>query len=314
MTLVLALAAGGCGARGDGGLILPVADVPPTTDVGIAVMDSGVGPADVGAPEDRGTATVTDDGTRRDAGAPADTAGCVATGGENTVAECRDGVDNDCDGFNDCTDPGCDPICSPPVDAGCVRTGDEGTNGLCSDGIDNDCDSYVDCVDFSCSMSSAVTICPRDAGVADNGCVATGAENTNTRCGDGVDNDCDGFFDCTDFDCQRSPVTICPRDGGTATDRPACDSGGALENTAAACGDGLDNDCDGFIDCSDNNCSCQGLCPPGRNAPAGCTCRGSENNTSACADGVDNDCNGFRDCADFGCSMNPIVTFCRDGG
>ncbi len=138
LALVVALAAAGCGARGDGGLILPAADVPPTGDRGGA-MDAGVDPTDAGAAEDRGAVTVTDNGGRLDAGAPADTVGCVATGGENTAGECRDGMDNDCDGFNDCTDPGCDAICSPPpVDAGCVITGVENTAAACMDNVDDD--------------------------------------------------------------------------------------------------------------------------------------------------------------------------------
>jgi len=312
MTLVLALAAEGCGARGAGLLLPPVADVPVASDQGGGgAMDVGVGPTDAGTPDDRGTVTVTDDGQRRDAGAPADTAGCMATGGENTAAECRDGVDNDCDGFNDCTDPGCDAICSPPpVDAGCVRTGDEDTNGLCSDGIDNDCDTYVDCVDFSCSMAPAVTLCPRDAGPPDTGCVVTGAENTNGQCGDRVDNDCDGYVDCMDFDCQRTPVTICPRDGGAV-----CVA--TPENLNSSCSDGVDNDCDGFTDCADRSCTntcVVTVCASTRDAGA-CVCRGPESTVGACSNGQDDDCDGFVDCMDFDCSMNnPAVTFCRDGG
>ncbi len=196
---------------------------------------------------------------------------------------------------------------------GCVPSGAENTAASCMDNIDNDCNGFTDCRDFSCSRNNpAVTFCP-DAGTStrDGGtCVRMGNEDTAAACTDGIDNDCDGFRDCADFDCPR---TTCPRDGGTATDRPACDSGGALENTAAACGDGIDNDCDGFVDCMDNNCSCQGSCPPGRFAPMGCTCRGSEDTTAACGDGVDNDCNSFVDCLDFSCSRSTTVSVCRDG-
>ena len=207
---------------------------------------------------------------------------------------------------------------STSLDA-CVPSGVENTATTCGDNIDNDCNGFTDCRDFSCSRNNpAVTFCP-DAGTTfrdgstprDIGpCTMMGPENTAAACTDGLDNDCDGFRDCSDFDCPR---TTCPRDGGTAaTDRPACDSGGALENTVAACTDGIDNDCDGFLDCMDDNCSCIGSCPPGRRAPVGCMCRGTEDNTAACGDGVDNDCNGFRDCADFSCSRSTTVTVCRD--
>ncbi|MBK8697099.1 MAG: hypothetical protein IPN17_33790 [Deltaproteobacteria bacterium] len=203
------------------------------------------------------------------------------------------------------------PAMDRPGSDACVPSGPENTAAACADNIDNDCNGFTDCRDFSCSRNNpAVTFCP-DAGQStfDAGrCDANGArENTAATCRDGMDNDCDGYTDCRDFNCN----SFCG-DGGAPTDRPACDSGGALENTAAACGDGVDNDCDGFVDCNDNNCSCQGACPPGRNAPAGCTCMGGENTTAACGDGIDNDCNGFRDCADFSCSRSTTVTVCRD--
>ncbi len=37
----------------------------------------------------------------------------------------------------------------------------------------------------------------------------TGAENTDTLCSDGVDNDGDGYIDCHDQDCCRSGLTVC---------------------------------------------------------------------------------------------------------
>lgn len=154
----------------------------------------------------------------------------------------------------------------------------------------------------------------------DRACTASGMENTNESCSDGVDNDCNGFFDCNDFACSRNAaVTICPdagtsppRDGAARVDTAGCMAMGA-ENTPTACGDGVDNDCDGFVDCNDLNCTCQGACPSTR---TGCTCSGSENSDTACGDGRDNDCNGFVDCSDFGCSRNTAVTVCgaRDAG
>ncbi len=249
---------------------------------------------------------------------------------ENTMEACSDGVDNDCDGFFDCQDFSCQ-TCAVPVcladgglsrgDAGfCLCRGAENNNTACGDGVDNDCDGFTDCCDFDCSMTTGVTVCARDASTrTDTGpCDARGSENTNATCGDGVDNDCDGFLDCNDFDCSRTAsVTVCGGDSGAR-----CDAGGT-ENTNATCGDGVDNDCDGFTDCADFSCrSCAiTACVVGGNITLRdggvCMCRGEETSNTACGDGVDNDCDGFTDCADFDCTMSDggVVTVCpRDGG
>jgi hypothetical protein len=216
-------------------------------------------------------------------------------------------------------------IDTPAGGDACVRTGAENTPEACGDNIDNDCNGFTDCRDFSCSRNNpAVTFCP-DAGTStrdgstgrDIGpCTPTGMENTAAACTDGIDNDCDGFRDCNDFDCPRS---ACPRDGGTS-DRPACDSGGSRENTNAECNDGIDNDCDGFTDCVDFSCrSCAvSVCvvDGGVTTPDGgvCQCQGEESSNAACSDGIDNDCDGFRDCADFDCTRSDggVVTVCSD--
>ena len=245
-----------------------------------------------------------------------DVTGCVASGAEGSPAACSDRVDNDCDGFRDCTDPECDRFCNDAgaaVDTGCTRSGDEGSNAACADGLDNDCDGYTDCNDFSCSMSPAVTLCPRDAGPPDTGCVVRGTEDNPAACADRIDNDCDGYVDCIDFNCQRPSVPLCPYDGGVRVDT-GCFA--TSENTNASCGDGVDNDCDGYTDCNDRSCTntcVVTVCVSTRDAGS-CVCRGAESTASACSNGVDDDCDGFVDCADFDCSMNPALSLCRDGG
>ncbi len=212
------------------------------------------------------------------------------------------------------TDTGGVVMDRPGSDA-CVPSGAENTATTCADNIDNDCNGFTDCRDFSCSRNNpAVTFCP-DAGTSNRDgstgrdigpCTATGMENTAAACTDGVDNDCDGFLDCRDFDCPRA---TCPSDGGT-TDRPTCDSGGSRENTNAECNDGIDNDCDGFTDCVDFSCRTCSItvcvADGGITTRDGgvCLCQGSENTNAACGDHVDNDCDGFVDCGDFDCTMS----------
>ncbi len=217
----------------------------------------------------------------------------------------------------------------PPLDTGggridtgpCTVMGPENTPGACMDGFDNDCNGFRDCADFSCSRNAAVTFCP-DAGPArtdggggrvdTTGCVPSGSENTAAACGDGRDNDCDGFVDCIDNNCSCQ--------GSCQSTRAGCTCSGA-ENTTAACTDGRDNDCNGFIDCVDFSCS--------RNNPAVTICgdsgapsvdtgpctSGPENTNAACSDGCSNDGDRFVDCDDFDCTNAAAVTVCpRDGG
>ena len=254
-------------------------------------------------------------------------AGCTPSGAEDTDAACSDGVDNDCNGFVDCLDRAClgtvaVTVCAAPVDAGrpprdaarrdvgaCTPTGAENTDATCGDGVDNDCNGYVDCNDFSCSRAAAVTVCahdggafdgpaPRDAAVRrdtgvprDTGarrdvgaCTASGAENTDTACSDGVDNDCNGYVDCNDFGCSRTPaVTVCG-DAGSALDVPVSHDSGVAHDSGT------------------------------RRDIGPCTASGMENTNAACSDGVDNDCDGYVDCNDFNCSRTAAVTVCHDAG
>jgi hypothetical protein len=121
-------------------------------------------------------------------------------------------------------------------------------------------------------------------------------------CTDGIDNDCDGFTDGDDLDCQCA----------------------ITEPTEATCNDGFDNDCDGFTDGDDFDCQGQTTCSSNpdkgscQNDP-NCVWNGRPNNgfcTDApsceptpeiCNDGVDNDCDGFSDCADnIDCGADPL--------
>lgn len=83
-------------------------------------------------------------------------------------------------------------------------------------------------------------------------------------CGDGVDNDDDGFVDCEDDECS---------------DDPACD-----EAPVEDCADGTDDDGDGLVDCDDTDCADDPVCVD-----------------EDCGNGVDDDGDGDVDCDDADC-------------
>ncbi|HJK96520.1 MAG TPA: MopE-related protein [Polyangiaceae bacterium LLY-WYZ-14_1] len=91
---------------------------------------------------------------------------------------CDNGLDDDCNGALDCTDPVC---VSAAVCADC-DTIDAETD--CGDGRDEDCDGLVDCDDDD------------DCGI-DPACCTPRLET----CQNGVDADCDGLELCDDPDC-----------------------------------------------------------------------------------------------------------------
>jgi len=98
------------------------------------------------------------------------------------------------------------------------------------------------------------------------------APNPVTQCNDGIDNDGDGFIDLTDCGC----VNICD----------------TLEQAASAqCDDGIDNDGDGLIDLA-ADCGCENLCDSTE----------SPNPSKECNDGIDNDGDGLVDLADTNCT------------
>lgn len=186
-----------------------------------------------------------------------------------------DGRDNDCDGM---TDEDCDCLDGTRQSCGtsvgrCERGFQEcvgGSFGACQGGVtptteicngfDDNCNGATD-EDFVCDLPP---------------------EATDALCDDGIDNDDDGFTDCEDWSCTRSPdVTVC-----------------GSEDTVGACTDGVDNDGDGFIDCQDWDCSFN---------PLVLVC--DELNDFMCSDGLDNDDNGFTDCDDFTC-QDPAITVC----
>ncbi len=319
-----------------------------TTFAILALIGSAsfIGCRDDGTEDSGGSGAGTSDGAGSQGGSNNDGAGpsgagnqggngsCTETPGQEDIeTSCADGLDNDCDGFEDCTDFDCEGIgeCIKPAEA---------SNAACSDGIDNDEDGFIDCDD--------------NGGLRGMGCQALSActrELSNAKCSDGADNDEDGDADCQDEDCQSEGIVVC--DGTTAVDIDPADyemlsneictnginddaspentfidcndnscvinpdatacKGLPRENTNELCSDGVDNDLDSLTDCDDPGCDREGIVVCDAGVETGAPMAQWQALANAdCEDGVDNDTNTFTDCSDFGCQQNPDVNICPE--
>ncbi len=135
--------------------------------------------------------------------------GC-AGGGHDT---CKDGVDNDGDGFIDADDPACA--------AGVGSESPDPVTTQCDDGVNNDDDGLID---FP----------------ADPGCASTDDDDEFNpgvpACSDGVDNDSDGLIDF-----PADPGCFLAAENDEADDCPGGEH-------CPACANGVDDDGDGLID------------------------------------------------------------------
>lgn len=115
-------------------------------------------------------------------------------------------------------------------------------------------------------------------------------ESTGPACSNGVDDDDNGYTDCSDFACSRNRAVF------------TCGFEAQYEASPSRCSDGLDDDGDGLIDCADPDCAknpFHTVCP----APLGET---------ACGTNGDADGDGLAGCADPDCVMGDFG--CDDGG
>jgi len=134
-----------------------------------------------------------------------------AGGGEPTIPQCEDGIDNDQDGLIDALDPACM--------AGATLESDDPP--LCHDGKDNDGDNLADYP-------------------ADPGCDSEDDDDESNapiaQCRDGRDNDADGL---ADFPADPGCVFADQND-----EHDDCPDG----TSCPACGNGRDDDMDGKVD------------------------------------------------------------------
>ncbi len=164
---------------------------------------------------------------------------------EDTLERCRDGHDNDGDGFVDCNDFDCSRSAAADILEHCA-TAEERNPEACDDGLDNDGDGFVDCEDYSCARVEDGA--PEAVAAA----CAVGRESTVAACTNGVDDDGDGFVDCDDRSCRRPDDPLLgPICSESAPERV----GQWVLMPDERCADGLDNDRDGFTDCADWDCS-----------------------------------------------------------
>ena len=92
-----------------------------------------------------------------------------------------------------------------------------------------------------------------------------------SRCGDGVDDDCNGYLDCKDPACMNDPVCI--------------------DRKKETCDNRIDDDGNGLVDCKDPACF----------GDQACVTPGIE----VCNNNLDDDEDGQVDCADSDCAKDP---------
>ncbi len=243
-----------------------------------------------------------------------------------------DGLDNNCDGSVDESNPGGGVACSTGQPGVCVAGTTQCSAGaiVCNrsvapsadvcDGRDNNCDGNVDennpgggiaCATGQPGVCNAGTTQCADGAIVCNQNVAPSAEVC-----DGIDNNCDGNVDEGNpgggIACATGQPGVC--NAGTTQ----CAAGALVCNqnvasSAEVC-DGLDNDCDGSVDegvtstfYRDNDGD--GFGTPSQTTAACSAPAGYVSNASDCNDGsawvhpgqeddcngVDNDCDGLTD-------------------
>lgn len=269
-----------------------------------------------------------------------------------STRECLDGSwgpAGPCEDEGDCV-PGANEVRS----CGDCRREERTCNGDCRWGAWGICELTGECEPGEPAVSCTASCGAPGTRTCSASCFYTacqpGTEADSSVCHDGIDNDCDGSFDCADLGCRGLVSEGCSAgrcsdgvdndcDGATDCSDSACDGCvpdcGEDENNSRTCHDGLDNDGDGAIDCFDSGCygmgelevCSSGLCGDGIDndcmdgadcADFGCQgccpwCPEWESSSSTCHDGLDNDCDGRTDCSDSDCMGVGGYELCSSG-
>ena len=213
---------------------------------------------------------------------------CPTDCGAPPAEICDNGLDDDCDGDIDCDDADCfgDPAC-PSCGDGTCNPGEDchtcpsdciGQTGgrpssryCCGDGVCEGAEDAINC-EVDCGAGPVCGDGTCDPGEDECNCSQDCGTPPAEICGNGIDDDCDGYSDCDDVDCFGDPS--CPTCGdGT------CDPGEDQCNCSQDCGtppaeicdNGVDDDCDGFTDCDDSDCFGDPACPSCVDKGGACT-------------------------------------------
>ena len=113
---------------------------------------------------------------------------------------CADGLDNDLNGLKDCADPGC--IATPACVAAALEINSLGAGLVnqyqaCHDTLDNNANNQIDCAGFGGKPP-------------DDSCLFTPVCSEGNYCSNGLDDDGNGFIDCSDPACAGDPACFAP--------------------------------------------------------------------------------------------------------
>jgi len=137
---------------------------------------------------------------------------CPDGSGGGSCSACFKGK---CDGFCNTVKEGPDCAdCAPTWCCGDGTCGTGETNALCP----VDCPVPV-CGDGTCQAGESACDCPEDCGTH---------PEVETLCNNGLDDDCDGYFDCADSDCDLLPPCNCEPKGAICTANSQCCSSKCL--------------------------------------------------------------------------------------